>query len=49
MGQTIFKELEMYDANLVTKPSILVINKMDTENAQEKLDEFLGQYEDYES
>lgn len=39
----------MYDANLVTKPSILVINKMDAENAQEKLDEFLGQYEDYES
>lgn len=43
------KELEMYDASLVTKPSILVINKMDTENAQEKLDEFLGQYEDYEN
>jgi GTPase involved in cell partitioning and DNA repair len=43
------KELELYDPNLVSKPSVLVINKMDTENAQDKLAQFLGQYKDYES
>ena len=43
------KELELYDPELLNKPSILVINKMDTENAQEKFDEFMNEYNDYES
>lgn len=39
----------MYDSNLVSKPSILVINKMDTENSQEKLTQFMEQFENYDS
>lgn len=41
------KELELYDSSLIEKPSILVLNKMDTEDAQEKLDEFMELYNDY--
>lgn len=39
----------MYDSNLVQKPSILVLNKMDTENANSKYDQFMEQFDNYES
>ena len=45
----IIKELELYEPSLLEKPSILVINKMDTENAEEEFQEFLTLYNDYES
>jgi len=45
----LLKELELYDSSLVDKPSILVLNKMDTEGAQEKLEEFMGLFGDYEN
>ena len=34
------KELELYNPDLLKKQCVLVVNKMDTENAQEKLQEF---------
>lgn len=43
------KELELYEPSLLEKPSILVINKMDTENAEEEFQEFLTLYNDYEN
>ena len=43
------KELEMYDSTLISKPSILILNKMDTENADEKFEEFMKVYNDYDS
>jgi GTPase involved in cell partitioning and DNA repair len=45
----LIKELELYDSNLLSKPSILAINKIDTNGAGEKFDKFLEQYENYES
>ncbi len=39
----------MYDSTLVSKPSILVINKMDSPSANEKFEEFLKLYNDYDS
>lgn len=32
-----FKELELYKAELVTKPALLVVNKMDLPDAEDKL------------
>lgn len=43
------KELEMFDSALVHKPSILVLNKMDTENARQKYEDFIQKFENYES
>ncbi|CAF0727115.1 unnamed protein product [Brachionus calyciflorus] len=43
------KELEMYDSSLVQKPSILVLNKMDTENSRGKYDRFMELFENYEN
>merc|ERR1711971_445646 len=34
------KELELYNPDLLKKSCVLAVNKMDTENAKEKLDEF---------
>ena len=34
------KELELYNPDLLKKQCVLAVNKMDTENAQEKLQEF---------
>ncbi|XP_037562086.1 GTP-binding protein 10 [Dermacentor silvarum] len=39
------KELEMYKEDLLTKPAILAVNKMDTEGAMEKYEELLEQLE----
>lgn len=39
----------MYDPSLIEKPSILVLNKMDTENSTQKFDEFMKLYDNYES
>ncbi len=39
----------MFDKNLISKPSILVINKMDSPNAEENFEEFMKLYADYES
>lgn len=43
------KELELYDSNLVDKPSILAINKIDQDLSNEKVNEFMERYNDYES
>ncbi len=43
------KELELYDSSLVEKPSILVLNKMDIDGAEEKLKEFTGLFQDYDN
>lgn len=43
------KELELYEPSLLEKPSILVINKMDTQDAQQQFDDFITLYNDYES
>lgn len=32
-----FQELELYNEDLLAKPAVLVVNKMDTEDAEEKL------------
>ena len=34
------KELELYNPDLLKKPCVLAVNKMDTENSKEKLTEF---------
>ena len=39
----------MYDSSLVGKPSILVLNKMDTEGSDEKYEEFMKLYDNYDS
>lgn len=39
----------MFDSGLVSKPAILALNKMDSENAQARFDEFMEKYENYES
>lgn len=41
------KELELYGKDILSKPTLLVVNKMDTEGAQEKwkkLKDLLGNY-----
>ncbi len=38
------KEVETYRADLLDKPFIVVLNKMDKENAQENLEEFRAKY-----
>lgn len=38
-----FKELELYDETLQTKPALLAVNKMDLPNAQDNLHEFMKQ------
>lgn len=35
----LMKELELYDENLLKKPSMLLVNKMDTTEAQKKYEE----------
>ncbi|XP_046741762.1 GTP-binding protein 10 homolog [Diprion similis] len=42
------KELELYKPDLLNMPAILVINKMDTENAREKLNEIKPLIKEYE-
>nr|XP_037285342.1 GTP-binding protein 10-like [Rhipicephalus microplus] len=39
------KELELYKEDLLSKPAILAVNKMDTEGAKEKYEELLEQLE----
>ena len=39
----VFKELELYKEELVSKPALLVVNKMDLPNAEEKLEELKEQ------
>lgn len=39
------KELEMYKEDLLTKPAILAVNKMDTEGAMDKYEELLERLE----
>ena len=39
----------MYDSTLISKPSILILNKMDTDNADAKFEEFMKVYNDYDS
>ena len=34
------KELELYNPDLLKKPCVLAVNKMDTENSKEKMEEF---------
>ena len=36
------KELELYNSDLLKKPSLLLINKMDMPQASEKLDQFMN-------
>ena len=40
------KELELYNSDLLKKPSLLVINKMDMPQASEKLDQFMNFMDD---
>ncbi|XP_012261201.2 GTP-binding protein 10 homolog [Athalia rosae] len=42
------KELELYKPDLLNMPAILVVNKMDTENAKEKFEEISPMIENYE-
>ncbi|KAG1664351.1 GTP-binding protein 10 [Nymphon striatum] len=42
------KELELYKENLVDKPAVLVLNKVDQKNSEAKLNEFKIQWENYE-
>ncbi|XP_046419823.1 GTP-binding protein 10 homolog [Neodiprion virginianus] len=42
------KELELYKPDLLNMPAILVVNKMDTENATEKLNEVKPLIKEYE-
>ncbi|MCH1429206.1 MAG: GTPase ObgE [Chlamydiales bacterium] len=42
---TLRAELEQYDASLLEKPSLIVLNKLDTEEAQENKKEFYTQLE----
>lgn len=44
----ICKELEEFDPNLLKKPSIIIANKMDSENAKENLKEFKKKVKDKE-
>lgn len=37
-----FKELELYKPELIEKPSLILINKMDVEGAEEKFEEIKG-------
>ena len=39
----VFKELELYKEELVSKPALLVVNKMDLHNDEEKLEELKEQ------
>lgn len=43
------KELELYDENLIDKPAILAINKVDMDVSNEKSDELLQKLDEYES
>ena len=36
------KELELYNSDLLKKPSLLLINKMDMPQASEKLEQFMN-------
>jgi len=42
------KELEMFDDSLIDKPSILLLNKTDSEDSQEKCRQFFEDYNNYE-
>ncbi|XP_076135872.1 GTP-binding protein 10 [Alosa pseudoharengus] len=46
--QLLTKELELYNEELLSKPAILVVNKMDLPEAGEKLDELTHQLENQE-
>ncbi|XP_043546290.1 GTP-binding protein 10 isoform X1 [Chiloscyllium plagiosum] len=41
--QLLTKELELYKAELLSKPALLAVNKMDLENAEEKFKELMQQ------
>lgn len=43
--QLLTKELELYKEELLTKPAILAVNKMDLPNAEDKLNELMKQLE----
>ena len=43
------QELELYENNLLKKPSILILNKIDTDESKKKYDDFMRLYNDYDS
>lgn len=45
----IFQELELYNQNLINTPSIILINKMDTDGAKEKYEEVKHQLDNLKS
>uniref|UniRef100_A0A8C9WWN0 GTP-binding protein 10 n=1 Tax=Scleropages formosus TaxID=113540 RepID=A0A8C9WWN0_SCLFO len=46
--QLLIKELELYNEELLSKPALLVVNKMDLTDTELKLKELLGQLQDPE-
>ncbi|TRY70978.1 hypothetical protein TCAL_02445 [Tigriopus californicus] len=43
------REIELYNSDILSKPAVCVVNKMDVPGSGEKLDEFLNQMKDYAS
>ena len=41
--------MELYESSLIKKPSILVLNKIDTDNSRKKYENFIESYNDYDS
>lgn len=42
------REIELYNSDILSKPAVCLVNKMDVPGSGEKLDEFLEQMENYE-